>query len=79
PKLILSQSRMDGERLQLLKALPISSNQQCLAHRKDFLPPWQLHIFTCERPQSLPRTQEHPDTIGPRGNSKMMSTEKPQL
>ncbi|XP_028732828.1 interferon epsilon [Peromyscus leucopus] len=40
-KLILFQSRMDGESLQLLKALPISSSQQCLAHRKNFLLPWQ--------------------------------------
>ncbi|KAL1777222.1 interferon epsilon [Sigmodon hispidus] len=41
PKLILLQSRMSGESLQLLKPSPISSIQQCLAHRKNFLFPQQ--------------------------------------
>lgn len=41
PKLILFQSRRNRESLQLLKALPSSSVQQCLAHRKNFLLPQQ--------------------------------------
>nr|XP_021485487.1 interferon epsilon [Meriones unguiculatus] len=41
PKLILFQSRINSESLQLLKAFPISSIQQCLAHRKSFLLPQQ--------------------------------------
>ncbi|XP_031232663.1 interferon epsilon [Mastomys coucha] len=41
PKLIPFQSRMNRESLQLLKSLPSSSVQQCLAHRKNFLLPQQ--------------------------------------
>lgn len=41
PKLALFQSRMNRESLQLLKPLPSSSVQQCLAHRKNFLLPQQ--------------------------------------
>ncbi|XP_005352778.1 interferon epsilon [Microtus ochrogaster] len=41
PKLLLFQSRMNGESLQLLKPLPISSVLQCLAHRKNFQLPQQ--------------------------------------
>lgn len=41
PKLLLFQSRMNGESLQLLKTLPISSVLQCLAHRKNFQLPQQ--------------------------------------
>lgn len=39
PKLMLFQTRMNTERLQLLKTWPVSSIQQCLAHRKNFLFP----------------------------------------
>lgn len=41
PKLLLFQSRMNGDSLQLLKPLPISSVLQCLAHRKNFQLPQQ--------------------------------------
>ncbi|XP_051022673.1 interferon epsilon [Acomys russatus] len=47
PKLMLFQSRMNIERLQLLKTWPVSSIQQCLAHRKSFLLPQQ----SVSRPQ----------------------------
>lgn len=41
PKLLLFQSRVNGESLQLLKTLPISPVLQCLAHRKNFQLPQQ--------------------------------------
>lgn len=41
PKLLLFQSRVNGESLQLLKTLPISPVLPCLAHRKNFQLPQQ--------------------------------------